>query len=144
MTLKATETEWTGLSLKECDALRDLAREERLKGNLAFQLPTSPLALVRFYWEKIEKKPCPQHLLEGVPGYEPGPSADKEAQAIAEELGLDLRQILPTGPSGTVTKDDVLKHVTTKFAKYMPGPATRKTLTKGASGNIDDFLGAKE
>lgn len=143
MATQKNDTEWTGLNVRQCDALRELVRERRKNGDIGFQLPTSPLALVRFYWSEIEKKPCPEHLLEGVPGYEPGPNCEDEAKVMAEELGLDLRYILPTGPGGKVLREDVLKHVQSKFKKYAPGPGGKKGAPAAASAGLDDFLGEK-
>jgi pyruvate/2-oxoglutarate dehydrogenase complex dihydrolipoamide acyltransferase (E2) component len=127
------ETEWTGLDMKQGDKLRENARERRAKGDIAFQLPTAPLALVRFFYSEIEKKPCPEHLLEGVPGYEPGPAAEEKAKLMADELGLDLRLVLPSGPGGKVTAADVEKHVKAKWAKFTGGK-------KNEPANMD-FLG---
>lgn len=46
------------------------------------------------------------------------PPATPAAQAVADEHGVDLTEVKPTGASGKVTKEDVLTHVEKVASKF--------------------------
>ena len=61
--------------------------------------------------EEAEEAPVPASSTEAAPGGEHGASvrvlAKPPVRKLAKDLGVDLREITPTGPHGTVTRADV-------------------------------------
>jgi len=62
-----------------------------------------------------------------------GVLAKPPVRKLAKDLGVDLTTVVPTGPNGTVTRDDI-RAASSRVATYSPsGPADRPT--RAASGH---------
>ena len=80
-----------------------------------------------------EKKPEPAAESRGQTKPENGSGAERVtpvARRLAQEQGVDLSQIEPSGPGERITKDDVQRYLT--HAKEAPAPAEVKAAEKKA------------
>jgi len=77
-------------------------------------------------------EPAPPRPAAVVSPAQPAPPAHVSpvARRLAEENGIDLRQVRGSGPGGKITKEDVAVHI----ERTAQAPATAKVLAENASG----------
>jgi 2-oxoglutarate dehydrogenase E2 component (dihydrolipoamide succinyltransferase) len=95
------------------------------KAEKAVPPPAAPAAA-----EKPEAKPAPP----AQEGEQKGPLVSPSVRALAEEKGIDLASVHPTGPGGRITEGDVLltiEKLPPEQEKRKPGKEIREQIGRG-------------
>ena len=66
------------------------------------------------------------------------PIASPAVRARSWELGVDLREVPPSGPGGRITREDLEAYATRRSAMKAPAPAAARPGTRAAGGGTRD------